>query len=278
MERRALFSQIAAEAAKGELSFPTSAEVALRVQRALDDPDCPVDRAARLIEHEPLLAARVVAMANSVVYNRYGREVTDVRNALARLGFRTVRTLATALVTRQLAGAPSTPQLQRIAAELWEHTAHVAALASVIARRVSHLDPETALFAGVVHEVGGFYLLARAKDHPELIEGEAADWIELGERPISLAVLKALDVPAAVQEAVGVLLDGYMALPPVSLGDTLLLADDLAPVESPLRHDPERPRQDPRGRIDAVIGSATLQGILEESAAEVEALIAALRF
>jgi len=48
-----------------------------------------------------------------------------------------------------------------------EHTAHVASLAHVIARRVTRLDPETALFAGIIHEVGGFYLLSRVKDHPD---------------------------------------------------------------------------------------------------------------
>ena len=278
MDRREAFKQIAAEAAKGKLAFPTSAEVALKIQRALDDPDCPLDQAAKLVQTEPLLAARVVAIANSVTYNRSGREITDVRTAVSRLGFRTVRTLATALVTRQMAGAPTDPVQRKYAAELWEHTAHVAALSSVIARRVSHLDPETALFAGVVHEVGGFYLISRAKDYPGILEGEPADWVEEGEKEISQAVLKALKVPEPVMEAVDTLLLGFMALPPATLGDTLLLADDLAPVESPLRHSPSQTREDPRGRIDAVIGEATLVSILEESAQEVESLIGALRF
>ena len=278
MDRREAFKQIAAEAAKGKLAFPTSAEVALKIQRALDDPDCPLDQAAKLVQTEPLLAARVVAIANSVTYNRSGREITDVRTAISRLGFRTVRTLSAALVTRQMAGSPTDPALRQCAAALWEHTAHVAALTSVMARRVSHLDPETALFAGVVHEVGGFYLISRAKDYPGLLEGEPADWVEDGEKEISEAVLKALKVPEAVMEAVDTLLQGFMALPPATLGDTLLLADDLAPVESPLRHSPSQTREDPRGRIDAVIGEATLVSILEESAQEVESLIGALRF
>lgn len=278
MDRSAIFKQIATEAAQGELNFPTSAEVAMKIQRALDDPECPLDQAARLVQSEPLLAARVVAIANSITYNRTGREITDVRTAVSRLGFNTVRTLCAALVTRQMAGAPTDPALRQCAAALWEHTAHVAALTSVMARRVSHLDPETALFAGVVHEVGGFYLISRAKDYPGLLEGEPADWVENGEQEISTAVLQALKVPEAVLEAVDTLLQGFMALPPVTLGDTLLLADDLAPVESPLRHSPTQPREDPRGRIDAVIGDATLVSLLEESATEVESLIGALRF
>ncbi|MCX8146725.1 MAG: HDOD domain-containing protein [Azovibrio sp.] len=278
MDRRAAFKEIAAAAAQGKLAFPTRAELALKIRRTLDEPDCSLEHAAQVVQTEPLLAARVVAIANSITYNRSGRAITDVRTAVSRLGFRTVRSLATALVTRQMAGTPNDPELRRHAAELWEHTAHVAALASVIARRVSHLDPETALFAGIVHEVGGFYLISRAKDYPGILTGAPADWVEEGEKEISRAVLKALEVPQPVLEAIDTLLLGFMALPPVTLGDTLLLADDLAPVTSPLRRAPNQSREDPRGRIDAVIGEATLVSILEESAQEVESLTSALRF
>jgi HD-like signal output (HDOD) protein len=67
-------------------------------------PDCHIEAAAKLVQVEPLLAARVVAMSNAAAFNRSGREITDVRSAVMRLGFRAVRSLAMALVTRQMAG------------------------------------------------------------------------------------------------------------------------------------------------------------------------------
>jgi HD-like signal output (HDOD) protein len=36
-------------------------------QGAADDPDCSVDELARLVQADPLLATRVVAVANSVI-------------------------------------------------------------------------------------------------------------------------------------------------------------------------------------------------------------------
>ena len=293
MDRREALKSIAAEAAAGDIAFPTSAEVALRVQRALDDPDCHIEAAGRLVQTEPLLAARVVALANSVAFNRSGRAVTEVRIAVQRLGFRMIRALATAVVARQLAGVSTNPRHRLLADQLWEHSAHVAALAHVLARRVTKQDPETAIFAGVVHEVGAFYLLSRAGDYPCLLldepvletvdgggdedEGEEEANTE-GNGAVGAAVLKKLSVPDKVVEAIGVLWHGYMALPPASLGDTLLLADSLAPVRSPLR---EMIVKDGRGRhtdIDMVIGADTLSGILKESADEVESMIVALRF
>lgn len=296
MDRREALKCIAAEAAAGEIAFPTSAEVALRVQRALDDPDCHIEAAGRLVQTEPLLAARVVALANSVAFNRSGRAVTEVRIAVQRLGFRMIRALATAVVARQLAGVSANPRHRLLADQLWEHSAHVAALAHVLARRVTRQDPETAIFAGVVHEVGGFYLLSRAGDYPCLLLAEppapeataanAGDDEDEGEEEANAegngrvgdAVLKKLSVPDKVVEAIEVLWRGYMAMPPASLGDTLLLADSLSPVRSPLREMIVKQEHGRQTDIDMVIGAGTLSGILKESADEVESMIVALRF
>lgn len=273
MHKREILRIIAEQAGHGKLSFPTSTEVALRVMRALDDPDCHIDNAARLVQAEPLLAARVVALANSVSYNRSGRDLTDIRQAVSRLGFRTLRALATAVVTRQMAGLPSTPATRILSTQLWEHTAHVAALAHVIARRVTHLDAETAMFAGLVHEVGGFYLLAQAKNFPDLLTGDLSDLRSEWANDVSRAVLQALAVPASVQEAIEGMWQGYLALPPVSMADTLLLADQLAATQSPWLHSNPADRND---YIEASIGKESLGHILAESTEALSSLTKAL--
>jgi HD-like signal output (HDOD) protein len=279
MDKADLYRRIAEEADRGELVFPTSAELGLRIKRMLDDPDCSVEQVAKLIQAEPLLSVRVVAMANSAAYNRSGREITDVRQAVSRLGFRTLRSLTMSVLVKQISGQPATPEHKQIAMQLWEHTAHVAALCHVIARRVTHQDPETALFAGILHEVAGFYLIARAKDLPQLLEGEATDWQENGESLVGARLLKALDVPEGVAHAIADLWDGFLAIPPTSLGDTLMLAEELAPVPSPLYWAPEKTEEADAGtpHIEMAIDEETLTGILEESAEEVQSLLRALQ-
>jgi HD-like signal output (HDOD) protein len=276
MDRLEALKSIAAQAGRGELTFPTSVEATLKLQRALADPDCHVDLASRLVQAEPLLAARTVAMANSVAYNRAGNEVTNVRAAVQRVGFRTLSVLATSVIVRQLDSGIHSPDLRAMAERLWQHSAHVGALAQVLARRVSHVDPETAMFAGIVHEVGGFYLLSRAEQFPELVAGDPEDWIEHGEAAIGRAVLLKLGVPAPVMGAIEALWNGMRALPPETLGDTLMLANDLAPVPSPLHARPGGLSQQAALTIDFTTGDGTLAQVLEESANEVRSLTAAL--
>ncbi len=276
MDRLATFKSIADQATRGELTFPTNIDATLKLQRALNDPDCHVEVAAKLVQSEPLLAARTVAIANSVAYNRSGNEITNVRNAVQRVGFRTLNALAAAVIVRQLDSKITHPALRAKADQLWKHSAHVAALSQVIAKRVANLDPETAMFAGIVHEVGGFYLLSRAEEYPGLLEGEPEEWIEHGEMQIGRCVLQKLNVPAAVMTAIEGLWAGMRALPPETLGDTLLLANDLSPIGSPLHERPGATSIQSAATIDFVIGEGTLASIMEESAEEVKGLTAAL--
>lgn len=276
MDRLEAFKSIAAQASRGELTFPTNVDATLKLQRALNDPDCHAEAAARLVQAEPLLAARTVAIANSVAYNRSGSEITNVRSAVQRVGFRTLNALAAAVIVRQLDSKITQPALRAKADQLWRHSAHVAALARVIARRVTHSDPDTAMFAGIVHEVGGFYLLSRAEEYPGLLDGEPEEWIEHGETAIGRAVLKKLGVPAAVLEAIEAMWDGMRALPPETLGDTLMLANDIAPIASPLHVRPGATSLQAAATIDFEIGDGTLNSILDESADEVNTLTAAL--
>lgn len=285
MDKRDILKKLADEAGHSDLNFQTHAAVTLRVRQALDDPDIAIATVAKLLQAEPVLAARVVAVANSVAFNTSGRSIADVRSAVSRLGFRNLRALATAFLVRQMSDATGKhPLQQRMATQLWEHTAHVTALAHALARRVTHVDPEAALFAGIIHEVGGFYLLSRAKDYPELFDGDPADWneedvLEL-EVELDRAVLRALDIPESAMAAMEIFWLGYLAMPPHSLGDTLLLAEDLAPVASPFYQTGGTQAKETIGAaasIEMIVGADTLSAILQESAEEVASLAGALQ-
>jgi HD-like signal output (HDOD) protein len=276
MDRLDAFKKIAAQAQKGELSFPTNVDATLKLQRALNDPDMHVEEAARLVQTEPLLAARTVAIANSAAYNRSGSPITTVRAAVQLVGFRVLNVLAAAVIVRQLDSKITDPQLRARADQLWRHSAHVAALSQLIAKRISRIDPETAMFAGIVHEVGGFYLLSRAAEFPGLLDGDPEEWIEYGETAIGRGVLRKLGVPAPVMQAIEAMWNGMRALPPETLGDTLMLANDLAPLPSPLHVRPGATTVQSAATVDFVVGEGTLASILAEAKGEVDSLTAAL--
>lgn len=202
--------------------------------------------------------------------------MSDVRSAVSRLWLNTLRTMAAAVIVRQMQGMSHTPEHRLLAGRLWEHTAHVAKAARVIARRVTRQDPEAAFFAGIVHEVGGFYLLSRAAAFPGLLESGLEGWYDEGEALVGRAVVLALGVPDNIGAGLEKLWGGYMAMPPQTLGDTLLLADQLSPVESPLSELAGMSCKGMPADIELLIGDELLSSILADSAEEVASLTDAL--
>ena len=234
MNRLETFGLIAAQAARGEISFPTSVNAVLRLQQALNDPDCHMEDAIRLVLGEPQLAARTVALANSMAFNNGGRPITNVRAAVTRVGYRNLQMLVASLVVRQFGSRIEDPSLRAKAEQLWQHTVQVAALAQVFARRVTYVNPDTAMFTGIVHEVGGFYLLSRADGFPGLLDEDPEKWAELCEDVVTREVARKLALPEPVAEAIFELRGSWLQMPPSTLLDTLLLANMYASVPSPL--------------------------------------------
>jgi HD-like signal output (HDOD) protein len=270
------FGTIAAQAARGEITLPTSVNAALRLQLALDNPDCHIEDAIKLVLGEPQLAARVVALANSVAFARDGMgAVTGVRAAVMRVGYRSLQNLAAALVVRQFGSRITDPVLRAKAEQLWQHTAHVAALAQVLARRVTGVDPDTAMFAGIVHEVGAFYLISRADEFPGLLDDDPEKWAELCEEVVTREVLRKLAIPEPVAGAIIGARDGMLGMPPATLQDTLVLANQFAQVTSPLGSTAPLPSH-ADSALDFVIDAATLASILKQADDDLQAMSAAL--
>jgi len=258
------FGYIAAQAARGDISFPTSVNAVLRLQRALNEPDCHLEEAIRLVLGEPQLAARTVALANSSAFNAGGKPITNVRAAVTRVGYRNLQMLVASLAVRQFGSCIQDPDLRSKAEQLWEHTVQVAALAQVFARRVTFVNPDTAMFAGIVHEIGAFYLLMRADEFPGLLDDDEDRWGELCEEVVTREVGRRLSLPDPVAEAVFELRGGWLHMPPTSLLDTLLLANLYAAIPSPLRIEEPLPDHS-ESALDYLVDEATLHEIIDEA-------------
>ncbi|MCB1893815.1 MAG: HDOD domain-containing protein [Rhodocyclaceae bacterium] len=275
---RRFYSRMEAELSSGDFDFPTSMELCVRIKRVLDDPLSGIDEVSRLISVEPLLAAHVVRLANSAMYRRGDRPIADVRNAVLLVGTAAIRPMALALVARQI--TQSVDARVRVEAnQLWRHTIEVAALTWAIAADVPGVSPDQALYAGLVHKLGSFYLLARVSDFPELIaeEGELADLIRYWNPRISRDVLIALGTPEGVADAVEEAELYFEGWPPRSLSDVLYIGVVSAETPDPFEDlggiSRDALTDEALGRIDA----EQLQAMLSRASARHAEALATLR-
>jgi HD-like signal output (HDOD) protein len=185
------------------LELPAFPEAVLRIQRALQSPDTSTDDIVKILSSEPALAARLLRMANSAEFRRADQNVTDLRKAVARMGFNMVRSVAVAFAMRQLRRKDTySPAAQAQLEQAWTESLEMAAVCFVIAKRCTRLNPDQALLTGLLHVLGRLYIIMRSKDAAELSDAEMRDVIDGWHASIGKAILESWGLPEALQNAV----------------------------------------------------------------------------
>ena len=218
---------LAAELSQGQVELPSVPDIVIKLQKTLSDENVSNDIVVRVVGSEPMLAGKLMNMANSAALNSSGRKVADLRMAVARVGFNIVRSAALSFAVEQLKRSDEFKHLEGPLDGLWKNSVQIAALSHVIARRFSSLNGDTALLAGLMHNVGRIYILTRAAKHPQLVADPLTynsivrDW----HTNVSKALLENWRVADEIVEAVA----GHEDLDreqrgPVTLTDVLCLA------------------------------------------------------
>ncbi len=227
---RLFLLDVADELSKGEISFPTFMNATLKIRTALNKASINADELAKIVITEPLLAAKVVKLANSVAINPSGNVISDVKTAVVRIGFNSVRSLAIALAMEQLVQSKSLKGHERLGKAYWDHCVDVAAHCYVLAKRFTRINPHEAMFAGIVHNIGAFYLLSRLCSRTDLSidEEDLVRLISEWQVSISHAILSALALPEEVTEAVGNQESAMEGESPTTLSEVLYTAVQLS--------------------------------------------------
>lgn len=272
-----ILEDIAKDLSGDEITFPTFLDITFQVRGALKDPNLNVEQLAKLIGAEPLMSTKIIRMANSAAMNPSGREIADVKSAIVRVGMEAVRTVSFAVAMEQLLKSKQMQAFEGISRRLWEHTSHVAALCRVLARKIAKINGDEAMFAGLVHDLGVFYLMSRAANFPELV----ADKVELHallvgwHDNIGHALLSALGTPESILVAVQEHETDRKIGDLKSLSDVLYVANKIANRAASWR-DPALDAPVDTSILDEIFDAATLAEIVEESEEEVQSLKSAL--
>ena len=268
----AFLQALAADLSTERISFPTFTGATLRVRTALADPAIDADRLARVLSAEPLLGARLIQIANSVAMNPGGKPVADVRNAVLRVGHDVVRATAVAVAMDQLRAAKDVQVFHEQSEWIWRHSLEVAAIAYVVTRKMTRLNADEALFAGLVHDIGRFYLLSRAAAYPDLVAhpDELDALIHEWHPSIGQAVLHEFHLAEPALRAVAEHEHHAPSTPPRQLVDVITIANRAALQANPPRYPAHVERDVPP------LDPGVVQ-LISESAEEVRTLLVALR-
>lgn len=156
-ETLSVAEQIRQSVEKGELSLPPLPELATRLMDLLEKgDDVNPKQLAELIESEPAVAASLLRTANSVFFAGLN-PISDLDEAVARLGLRQVSSVVTAVVHKGNFISKD-PHKMELLHRLWEE----AVACAMGGRRLASMggdDPGEAFLAGLLHDTGKLLVL-----------------------------------------------------------------------------------------------------------------------
>jgi len=172
--------QLAGDLNSGDLELPMFSGTAVRIQRAFQVDEVDIDQVVRLISSDPAIAARVLELANSAAI-RGNRQITDLRQAVIRMGDKLVQSSVLSFALRQVERNEGLTEGSRATLRaIWIESIELAARCYVIAKEYTKLSANEALLTGLLSVVGRLYILLKSQecgmeDDTEL-EQVLADW------------------------------------------------------------------------------------------------------
>lgn len=155
-----------------KLLLPSLPDIALKIKEECEKEDTSAEKIAEVIYQDPAMSVRLLQVANSSLY-RTRHSAENVQAAITKLGLRMVRDLIMSLSMKQLYHASSNIIAERFR-ELWLASTKTAAISRMLVMNIKHLDPEQAMLAGLIHNIGALPIILMAEDDDDLFDNPEA--------------------------------------------------------------------------------------------------------
>jgi HD-like signal output (HDOD) protein len=166
-----LYKQLLKDLRDNRLQLPSVPDVAIKIRRALQDEKSNFHQISNIIASDPAITTKIIKTANSALY-RSIRKIDDCQMAVTRLGVKITSQLVMSFSMKELFKTKNNTLKKKMLA-VWNHSREVASLSFVLAKITPGFNPEHALLAGLLHDIGAIPIITYADKHPEIIENES---------------------------------------------------------------------------------------------------------
>jgi HD-like signal output (HDOD) protein len=149
---------------ENKLSLPSLPNVALKLKEAMEK-DLGISEAVKIIGVDVSIVAKLIQMANSPLYSPVS-PITNCHAAVTRIGLDQTRKLVMGISLKQLFRCKN-PQLMEKMQNLWKSSLYVSSLSFILAQENGGINPEDALLAGLVCDIGTIPILHFAEQYPD---------------------------------------------------------------------------------------------------------------
>lgn len=153
------------------VTLPSLPEIALYINSSLDNDNLSSKKLAQIIQMDPIIAARIVQVANSPLYMNKGQS-DSIQNAIALIGLENIRNIVMGVVLRDLF-MPDTEIVVHKMTQFYEHSIRIGVICYELAKKIPNFKPERAFLFGLLHDIGVIPILVVADRHTHLAHKES---------------------------------------------------------------------------------------------------------
>ncbi|MGZ4998084.1 MAG: HDOD domain-containing protein [Methylobacter sp.] len=184
------------------LVLPTIPDACFKIRRAMNVENSSISSIARIVQIDPSITARLIQISNSPLY--MGRKkIESCPEAMTRLGLKAAQDIITAFALKSVFSAKS-PVIRKKMAELWAHSSYIASISAVFAHKIPGFDPDRAMLAGLVHDIGIVPILTYADNHPDIIANpkDLVETVKELRAAIGVQIIRQWDFPSDFEDVV----------------------------------------------------------------------------
>ncbi len=143
--------------------MPTLPDVAVKLRQAMQK-DIGIAEVVKIVTLDPTISAKLIQVANSPIY-RTSNPITTCHNAVNRIGLHSTKNIVTSISLRSLYKNQRN-ELNILAQNFWKQSIRISALSYTLAKLTRTCDPEEALLAGLITNIGVVPFLKFADNQP----------------------------------------------------------------------------------------------------------------
>jgi len=192
-----------------KLALPTIPDVSFKIRRAINDDKANNSKIARVVQTDPSITARLIQISNSPLY-RGRRKIESCPEALTRIGLKASQDIITAFAMKAVFNAKSMV-IRKKMQELWAHSSYVASISAVFAHKTPGFDPDRAMLAGLIHDIGIVPILTYADKHPDIL-ASPKDLVQIIKKlrvEIGIQIIRKWDFPSDFEDVITYSEDWY---------------------------------------------------------------------
>lgn len=150
--------------AADEVAIPSLPDTALKLRRAMES-DIGIQEAVAIIQLDPVVSGKLIQVANCPLYVSLN-PAKSCLEAVNRIGLLGVRSLVTSICLKHIFQSEK-PLLNNYMTQLWKRSVYISCLCYVLAKETKKVDPEEALLAGLIVDIGIVPFLSFVDNLPE---------------------------------------------------------------------------------------------------------------